>query len=141
MRAASELGLQDLASSFALSSPQMQHVVALQRRQQQQLRRVLHEADVVIEVLDARLPLAYRCAGLERWVLRHGKKLVLLLNKVDLVPSQALAAWLRHLQRASPAPVLAFKCPHSGSAVNRGAKAYATCTAVDPLQASQKLKR
>lgn len=96
---------------------------------------------MIIEVLDARLPLAYRCAGLERWVLREGKKLILLLNKVDLVPSEALASWLKHLQRFSPAPVLAFKCAYSGGAVNRGSKSHAVSTAVDPLQASSKLKR
>jgi len=41
-------------------------------------------ADVIIEVLDARDPLATRCTDVERYVRKSGatKKLILLLNKI-----------------------------------------------------------
>ena len=41
-------------------------------------------ADVIIEVLDARDPLATRCTDVERYVRKRGaeKKLILLLNKI-----------------------------------------------------------
>ena len=46
--------------------------------------KVVEAADVIIEVLDARDPLATRCADVERYVRRSGvsKKLILLLNKI-----------------------------------------------------------
>ncbi|KAL8273163.1 hypothetical protein Esti_002921 [Eimeria stiedai] len=131
-----DLGLQSIASSLSVSSSsKQQHVAALQRQQQQQLRQLLAAADVIINVLDARLPLAYRCAGLERWALREGKKVILLLNKVDLLPAAAVGAWLQQLRRSTVFPVLAFKCSSSSS--KRGARRVAA----DPLHATEKLKR
>ena len=46
--------------------------------------KVVEAADVVIEVLDARDPLACRCTDVERIVRRSGsdKKVILLLNKI-----------------------------------------------------------
>ena len=48
------------------------------------LMKVVEAADVVIEVLDARDPLACRCSDVERIVRRSGsdKKVILLLNKI-----------------------------------------------------------
>lgn len=45
---------------------------------------MVEAADVILEVLDARDPLAYRCAEVEQFVRAAGpnKKIVLLLNKV-----------------------------------------------------------
>ncbi|CDJ62817.1 GTPase domain containing protein, putative [Eimeria necatrix] len=134
-----DLALQSIASSLTLSSSKQQHVAALQRQQQQQLRQLLAASDIIIHVLDARLPLAFRCAGLERWALREGKKVILLLNKIDLLPAAALAAWLHHLQRSSACPVLAFKCSSSNSS-SAGKRRGRWCAA-DPLHASDKLKR
>lgn len=75
-----------------------------------ELRRVLSSADVIIEVLDARDPAACRNEELEREVGHAGKKLVLLLNKIDLIPKSAVEAWQHHLQRSFPA--IAFKAAH-----------------------------
>lgn len=46
--------------------------------------KVVEAADVIIEVLDARDPLATRCTDVERYVRKSGaaKKLILLLNKI-----------------------------------------------------------
>lgn len=45
---------------------------------------MIDEADVIIEVLDARDPLGSRCAQVEEAILSSGpnKKLILLLNKI-----------------------------------------------------------
>ncbi|CDI81768.1 GTPase domain containing protein, putative [Eimeria praecox] len=135
-----DLALQSIASSLSLnSSSKQQHVAALQRQQQQQLRQLLAASDIIIHVLDARLPLAFRCAGLERWAIREGKKVILLLNKVDLLPAHALAAWLHQLRRSTVCPVLAFKCSSSSSSC--GGKRTGRWCAADPLRASDKLKR
>lgn len=77
------------------------------------LRKVLASADVLIEVLDARNPAEYRSKWLEEEVLCKGKKLILLLNKIDLVPIEAVGAWTKYLQRFHP--VIPFKA-------SRGAK-------------------
>ncbi|GAA5979175.1 hypothetical protein JCM10908_002828 [Rhodotorula pacifica] len=74
------------------------------------LRKVLEMSDVVIEVLDARDPVGTRCRAVERELksLDGGrKKLVLVLNKIDLVPPHVVQAWLAHLRLQ--APTIPFK--------------------------------
>ncbi|GAA5963721.1 hypothetical protein JCM3765_006826 [Sporobolomyces pararoseus] len=74
------------------------------------LRKVLEMSDVVVEVLDARDPVGTRCRAVERELkaLDSGrKKLVLVLNKIDLVPPHVVQAWLTHLRLQ--APTLPFK--------------------------------
>jgi len=60
------------------------------------------------KVLDARDPDSCRCRAIEREVIASRKKLILLLNKVDLVPKEVMLAWQKTLQREFP--TLAFKC-------------------------------
>uniref|UniRef100_A0A7N8X0Z8 Guanine nucleotide-binding protein-like 3 n=1 Tax=Mastacembelus armatus TaxID=205130 RepID=A0A7N8X0Z8_9TELE len=74
-----------------------------------ELNKVIDASDVVIEVLDARDPLGYRCPQLEEAVLQRdgNKKLLLVLNKIDLVPKENVEKWIRCLQREFP--VVAFK--------------------------------
>ena len=45
---------------------------------------MVQEADIILEVLDARDPLASRCLDIERHIRRAGaaKKIVLVLNKI-----------------------------------------------------------
>ena len=72
--------------------------------------KVVEYADVLIQVLDARDPLGCRCVDVERLVARKhpNKKMVLLLNKADLVPREVLQKWLKYLRAEHP--TLAFKC-------------------------------
>ncbi|XP_060691118.1 guanine nucleotide-binding protein-like 3 [Hemiscyllium ocellatum] len=74
-----------------------------------ELNKVLDTSDVVLEVLDARDPLGYRCPQVEQAVLQsEGKKqLVLVLNKIDLVPKENTEKWLRYLENEFP--VVVFK--------------------------------
>lgn len=61
-------------------------------------------ADVVLEVVDARDPLGTRCKVVEEAVLQHpGKRLVIVVNKADLVPRDILEKWLTYLRRTWPA--------------------------------------
>lgn len=53
-----------------------------------EFRRVVDESDVLLEVLDARDPIACRCKAVEQAILEKGKKIVLILNKIDLVPRE-----------------------------------------------------
>jgi len=74
-----------------------------------EFKKVVEESDVVIQVLDARDPLGCRCPQLEEQIMASGrnKKLVLLLNKIDLVPKDNAEKWLKHLRNEYPA--VAFK--------------------------------
>jgi ribosome biogenesis GTPase A len=66
------------------------------------VKRVVKEADVVLEVVDARDPMATRSRELERMVAEEGKKLVIVINKADLVPREVLEGWKRVLSREYP---------------------------------------
>ena len=67
------------------------------------LRKVIEQSDVLLEVLDARDPEGCRARVLENAVSgRADKKVVLVLNKVDLVPRDAAVAWLKRLRREFP---------------------------------------
>ncbi|XP_030898848.1 guanine nucleotide-binding protein-like 3 [Melopsittacus undulatus] len=74
-----------------------------------ELRKVIEASDVVLEVLDARDPMGCRCPQLEEAVTcsGEGKKLVLVLNKIDLVPKENLEKWLNYLKKEFP--TVAFK--------------------------------
>jgi len=77
------------------------------------LIKVVNNADVVLVVLDARDPLACRSEKLETEIRANGKKMVFLLNKIDLVPAEAVEAWLIYLRKI--APTMAFKACVNGA--------------------------
>ncbi|XP_037535584.1 guanine nucleotide-binding protein-like 3 [Nematolebias whitei] len=87
-----------------------------------QLNKVIDASDVVIEVLDARDPLGSRCPQLEEAVLLGGgnKKLLLVLNKIDLVPKETVETWMECLQKELP--VVAFKASSRIQDKTEGAK-------------------
>ncbi|CAI5728187.1 unnamed protein product [Hyaloperonospora brassicae] len=81
---------------------------ASRRAYTKELRKVVDKADVILEVLDARDPMGCRTLETEDAIgNRHGKKLVLVLNKVDLVPPHVLQPWLKYLRGFYP--TVAFK--------------------------------
>ncbi|ELK07826.1 Guanine nucleotide-binding protein-like 3 [Pteropus alecto] len=72
----------------------------------QELKKVIEASDVVLEVLDARDPLGCRCPQMEEAIVKSGqKKLVLVLNKSDLVPKENLENWLNYLKKEFPTVV------------------------------------
>ncbi|XP_077185714.1 guanine nucleotide-binding protein-like 3-like protein isoform X2 [Paroedura picta] len=74
-----------------------------------EFRKVIEAADVILEVLDARDPQGCRCPQVERAVVEAGahKRLVLVLNKIDLVSKEIVAKWLKYLRNEFP--TVAFK--------------------------------
>ncbi|KAI0344187.1 P-loop containing nucleoside triphosphate hydrolase protein [Trametopsis cervina] len=74
------------------------------------LHKVIDESDIVILVLDARDPEGCRSRLVEEEVRRReseGKKLVFVLNKIDLIPKDNAQAWLKYLRHSTP--TLPFK--------------------------------
>jgi nuclear GTP-binding protein len=68
-------------------------------------KQVVEQADVILYVLDARDPQGTRSRDVERAVMAAaggGKRLILVLNKVDLIPPPVLRGWLNHLRGFFP---------------------------------------
>lgn len=65
-----------------------------------QLWRVLERSHIVVQLVDARDPLLYRCTDLEAYVkeIDPDKKVLLLLNKADLLPADLRRRWAAHFE-------------------------------------------
>lgn len=95
------------ASLRHVSEAESMEVAQTRKKFYQDLVQVTNTADVVLVVLDARDPEACRSEKLETDIRANGKRLVFLLNKIDLVPAEAVEAWLAYYRKI--APTLAFK--------------------------------
>eukprot|EP00768_Dysnectes_brevis_P001005 gnl/Dysnectes_brevis/1239_a1383_5063.p1 GENE.gnl/Dysnectes_brevis/1239_a1383_5063~~gnl/Dysnectes_brevis/1239_a1383_5063.p1 ORF type:complete len:444 (-),score=59.60 gnl/Dysnectes_brevis/1239_a1383_5063:41-1372(-) len=85
-----------------------------------ELDAVIEQSDVLLEVLDARDPLGTRCPEAESRVADSNKQLVLVLNKIDLIPKEDAKAWLKYFRKEGT-PVAIFKAATKGSGhIRRG---------------------
>ena len=81
-------------------------------------KQVLEAADVILYVLDARDPDGTRSREVERQIVSAAsgsKRLILVLNKIDLVPPVVLKGWLTHLRRYFPTIPLRASTPASNA--------------------------
>ncbi|KAL1743203.1 P-loop containing nucleoside triphosphate hydrolase protein [Schizophyllum fasciatum] len=112
---AAEPTLSTLAQMAAEAAPDTQEESSMSAhaRTKEQMRRhyvralhkVIDQSDIIILVLDARDPEGCRSRLVEEEVRRReaeGKKLVFVLNKVDLVPKANAQAWLKYLRHSTP---------------------------------------
>ncbi|RKP09705.1 P-loop containing nucleoside triphosphate hydrolase protein, partial [Thamnocephalis sphaerospora] len=85
-----------------------------------EFRKVVEAADVILEVLDARDPIGCRAKHVERFIMDSGarKRIILVLNKVDLVPREAVEQWLKYLRNEFP--TVAFKASTQSQRQNLG---------------------
>eukprot|EP01023_Acetabularia_acetabulum_P068243 TRINITY_DN9626_c0_g1_i2.p1 TRINITY_DN9626_c0_g1~~TRINITY_DN9626_c0_g1_i2.p1 ORF type:complete len:520 (-),score=109.44 TRINITY_DN9626_c0_g1_i2:269-1615(-) len=91
-----------------------------------EFKKVVELSDVIIQVLDARDPVSCRCLDVERYVrsVNPNKKVFLLLNKIDLIPSEVCEAWLKYFREEIPC--VAFKCSTQKQTTNLGHKPSST---------------
>ncbi|KAL0573952.1 nuclear GTP-binding protein nug1 [Marasmius crinis-equi] len=112
--AAQYQGIEDASSSMAGPSGSGKTKEQLRKHYLRALHKVIDESDIIILVLDARDPEGCRSRLVEEEVRRReseGKKLVFVLNKVDLIPKANAQAWLKHLRHSTP--TLPFLSPSS----------------------------
>jgi len=74
------------------------------RRIWEELYKVIDASDVILQIIDARDPMGTRCKHLEEHIKKNcpQKHLVLVLNKVDLIPPSVTKKWIKILQKEFP---------------------------------------
>ena len=84
-----------------------------------EFRKVVENADVILYVLDARDPMGCRAEKIERLIMETaGKRIVFVLNKIDLVPRDIVQKWLKYLRNEFP--TVAFKASTQQQRSNLG---------------------
>lgn len=66
------------------------------------IRKIVDESDILLEVLDARMPEISRNKELEEIIINSNKQLILILNKADLVSEKQLNYWFNQLKKEYP---------------------------------------
>ncbi|RLE56628.1 MAG: GTP-binding protein [Thermoprotei archaeon] len=82
---------------------------ATAREYWRRVRRVIDDADVVLEVVDARDPEVTRCREVENTVRRLGKQLIIVINKADLIPRDVVEKWKEYLSQEHPTVYISAK--------------------------------
>lgn len=102
-----------------------------------EFKKVVQSSDIVLQVLDARDPNACRCENIEHYVRRDNpdRRIVLVLNKADLVPREALQQWLNQLREE--APTVVFKAAVSKSGDSKHAKGDTAKRPTESLKAEE----
>ena len=86
------------------------------------LKKVIESSDVILQILDCRDPISTRLSNkVEETIVSHfNKRLVLVLNKVDLVPKEVVQKWLTYLRQYYPTiAVRAGISSRNGQAIGR----------------------
>ncbi|QPG74321.1 hypothetical protein FOA43_001648 [Brettanomyces nanus] len=98
-------------------------------------KSVVDASDVILYILDSRDPESTRSRTVEKNILANpDKRLILILNKVDLIPETVLKQWLTYLQKSFPTvPVKASPTANNGKTFNK--KLTQATTAGQLLQA------
>ena len=109
----------------------IKHLLSLSQTQRQyyrEFKKVTEASDVCLEVLDARDPMGCRCLEAERLIRSQGKdkRIILVLNKIDLVPKAVVLQWLKRLRNEYPTIAFKASTQHQKSNLGRNDRMDAT---------------
>lgn len=110
-------------------------------------KKVVEASDVILYVLDARDPEGTRSKRVEEAVLQsQGKRLIFILNKIDLIPNKVLEQWLDFLKSSFPTiPLRAAPGATNSTSFNKTLSQSVTAnnllTALKSYAAKSNLKR
>ncbi|KAJ7067927.1 hypothetical protein C8F01DRAFT_581849 [Mycena amicta] len=126
-----------------VDEPEEEDIPVLINHELPNLQAVLDAADVVVEVLDARDPLAFRSEHLEELASKQpGRHVLFILNKIDTCPRESASSWVTHLRASHP--TVAFRsascCLPEVPASNDKGKGKAKAQAGDALGADSVLE-
>ena len=79
-----------------MSAPPIQWYPGHIAKAEKQLKEQLKKVDVVLEILDARIPLASHHPQIDNWI--ETKPKITVLNRVDMIPESAKQEWLGWFQ-------------------------------------------
>lgn len=102
-----------------MTSPQIQWYPGHIAKAERQLLENLKKVDVVLEVRDARIPLATQHPMLHQWI--GEKERVLVMNRMDMIPASLRSGWERWFQLQGETPL--FTNANQGGGVDLVAKA------------------
>jgi nuclear GTP-binding protein len=102
----------------AIRSSKESHGQQSRRAYLRELKKVIEASDVILQVLDARDPLGTRIhPAIEAGILSHfDKRMVLVMNKIDLIPKANVSEWLTFLRKSHPTVALKAGTTQSRSA-------------------------
>jgi nuclear GTP-binding protein len=126
-------GTRALEESLRTVAAETSEIAQTRKKFYDDLVKVTNTADVVLVVLDARDPQSCRSEKLETDIRANGKRLVFLLNKIDLVPAEAVEAWLAFYRKI--APTIAFKACLTGA----GKAARKTPLTMGPIRGNEEI--
>jgi len=98
-----------------------------------EMKKVIAMSDVILEVVDARDPLGCRCKEIEMKVQQMSaeggnKRIIIVLNKIDLVPPEVVTKWVRHLRREFPCVAFKASTQQQGSRLSQAPVKLAKAT-------------
>ncbi|EME29378.1 GTP-binding protein of Nug1 family isoform 1 [Galdieria sulphuraria] len=75
------------------------------RRHVKDFKQLVNQCDIILQVIDARDPLGTRSMKAEQYIMSNfggSKRIVLVLNKVDMIPNSIATQWIEYLSTFHP---------------------------------------
>ncbi|MUN28127.1 GTPase [Sulfuracidifex metallicus] len=69
----------------------------------------IRRVDVIVEVLDSREPDLTRSKEIERYAVKNGRQVIIVLNKIDLIPREVADRWKDYLSKEFPTVYVSTK--------------------------------
>jgi len=110
-----------MVKSGEIDDPNARQMSQSRKAYYRELKKVVESSDVLIEVLDARDPEGCRNREIEQQAVSAGKKVLLVINKMDLVPPQNSRLWQRALRRESATVLFKASTQHQSNNLAGGA--------------------